>query len=185
MLIVMRYRRLLQLALLTFTLIPLTAFSQTRPRSLDDGDTRVTPRPVTEKVRGLVSVQRRAAYNWVIVRPDLEKAEVRIDGKLVPKSKDDDYRMELPVGKRYTVAVSAGFWALSPVSTSDGAGGRAHTSSSPPSISTSPPISAAINTASSLRVRLPSASCTASGAPARRRRSSAARPPQIPGGHDL
>ena len=77
----MLYRRPLLHALWIVTLFPLLAYPQTRPRSLDDGDTRVTPRAVTEKVRGSVSVLRRAAYNWVIVRPALDKAEVRIDGK--------------------------------------------------------------------------------------------------------
>ena len=107
-------------ALLTCVLFALSAYSQDgkgpksldegkRPRSIDEGNTTVSGRTSpTKKAFVTTPVPRRPAYNWVIIRPDIDNAEVRIDGKPLPKSKDDDFRAELPVGRKYSVSVTAG-----------------------------------------------------------------------------
>src|ERR1700754_3450388 len=82
-----------------------------RPRSIDEGQATVTRRPVVIK-RIVVPppAPSRAAYNWIVIRPEAADADVTvaIDGKIVAKSKEADYRKELPAGRSYKVNVSAG-----------------------------------------------------------------------------
>lgn len=88
---------------------PKTIEAGKRPRSIDEGKATVTGRQtVIKKVYVAAPLPRRAAYNWVIVRPATDAAEVKIDGKPVAKSADDDFRAELRVGRKYTVSVTAG-----------------------------------------------------------------------------
>jgi hypothetical protein len=86
-----------------------TASEGKRPVTKDEGRATVSTRVVIKKVYvNAPAAPRRAAYNWVIIRPELEDAVVKIDDVPIAKSAEDDFRKELPVGKKYTVSVSAG-----------------------------------------------------------------------------
>jgi hypothetical protein len=80
-----------------------------RPKSIDEGNATVTSRTLIKKVYGNPPpTPRRPAFNWVVIRPDIDDAIVKIDSLAVAKSTEGDFRKELPVGKKYVVMVSAG-----------------------------------------------------------------------------
>src|SRR5262249_52259144 len=78
-----------------------------RPVTLNEGKVTEAPRP-NRAVSNIANLlPRRAEYSWVVVQTDVENTEVKIDGQPVSKSKDGDFRKELPANKKYTVSVSA------------------------------------------------------------------------------
>jgi len=87
------------------------AFSQegNRPKSVDEGKASVTSRTIIKKVYiNSPPAPRKPAFNWVVIRPEVDDAVVKINNEAVAKSAEGDFRKELPVNKKYSVTIAAG-----------------------------------------------------------------------------
>ena len=96
----------------TFILLALAAasYGQKRPKSIDEGEVKETKRTPSTGRRPIISSTRatRAAYSVLIVQTEPDNAEIMINGEPAGKSQAGEFRKELPSGKDYKVAVSAG-----------------------------------------------------------------------------
>jgi hypothetical protein len=80
-----------------------------RPVTKDEGKATVTSRTIIKKVYvNAPLTPRKPAFNWVVVRPEVEDAVVKINNELIAKSAEGDFRKELPVNKKYSVTIAAG-----------------------------------------------------------------------------
>jgi hypothetical protein len=80
-----------------------------RPKSVDEGKASVGSRTIIKKVYVNVPiVARKPAFNWVVIRPEVDDAMVKINNLLVSKSAEGDFRKELPVNQKYNVSITAG-----------------------------------------------------------------------------
>src|SRR5215213_7146972 len=80
-----------------------------RPRSIDEGKATVTSRTIIKKIYiNSPPAPRKPAFNWVVIRPEVEDALVKINNTAVAKSADGDFRKELPINQKYSVTIAAG-----------------------------------------------------------------------------
>lgn len=80
-----------------------------RPRSIDEGKAIITTRTIIKKVYiNTPPAPRKPAFNWVVIRPEVDEAVVKINNAVVAKSPEGDFRKELPVNQKYTVTIAAG-----------------------------------------------------------------------------
>jgi hypothetical protein len=114
------YARMSLLSLLLCLLLGLIGFSQegnrpksvdegNRPKSVDEGRASVGSRTIIKKVYVNVPIApRKPAFNWVVIRPEVDDAVVKINDQVVSKSAEGDFRKELPVNKKYSLTIAAG-----------------------------------------------------------------------------
>jgi hypothetical protein len=103
--------RLSLFSLLLCLMLGFIAFSQegNRPKSVDEGKASVTSRTIIKKVYiNSPPAPRKPAFNWVVIRPEVDDAVVKINNEAVAKSAEGDFRKELPVNKKYSVTIAAG-----------------------------------------------------------------------------
>jgi hypothetical protein len=80
-----------------------------RPVAKDEGKATVSSRTIIKKVYVNVPVApRKPAFNWVVIRPEVDDAVVKINNLAVPRSAEGDFRKELPVNQKYMVSIAAG-----------------------------------------------------------------------------
>jgi hypothetical protein len=80
-----------------------------RPVAKDEGKATVTSRTIIKKVYVNVPIApRKPAFNWVVIRPEVDDAVVKINDIAVTKSAEGDFRKELPVNKNYSLTIAAG-----------------------------------------------------------------------------
>jgi hypothetical protein len=86
------------------------AFSQIRPTIIDGGEVKETkPQPVHLERRNLGAIRAsKATYGILVVLTSPKDAAIEINGKPEGKALDGRFKRELPLGKKYAVAVSAG-----------------------------------------------------------------------------
>lgn len=103
-----RFQKLPAAAVVLLVLIPLAA--QHRPKIAGEGEvkeTKARPGEITAQINSPLPKPKRA-YSILIVRTDPADAEVAINGKVEGKAENGVFIKELPSGKSYTIAVSAG-----------------------------------------------------------------------------
>src|SRR5215471_16444701 len=86
------------------------ALSQIRPTIIDGGEVKETKaRPVVLERRNVGTTKAsKAAYGLLVVLTSPKDAVIQINGKSEGKAVDGKFKRELPLGKKYSIAVSAG-----------------------------------------------------------------------------
>src|SRR5262249_49465658 len=84
--------------------------SQIRPTIIDGGEVKETKaRPVVLERRNVGTTKAsKAAYGLLVVLTSPKDAAIQINGKSEGKAIDGKFKRELPLGKKYSIAVSAG-----------------------------------------------------------------------------
>jgi len=90
--------------------VEMTAYAQNRPKIVDVGEVKETPRKTEAARRPRLTQQAapRPTEGLLIIQTDPDEAEVKIDGKSEGNAKDGIFLKEVPGGRQYTVEVSAG-----------------------------------------------------------------------------
>src|SRR5262245_3671694 len=97
-------------ALIVSGALSLTALSQIRPTIIDGGEVKETRKKPVTLERRIVGPTKasKASLSVLIVRTYPDDADVRINGKPEGKAERGLFRRELPIGRTYDVAVTAG-----------------------------------------------------------------------------
>jgi hypothetical protein len=90
--------------------IEMTSFAQNRPKIVDVGEVKETPRKAATPRRPRLTprVAPRVSEGLLIIQTDPDVAEVRIDGKTAGNAKDGIFLKEVAGGRQYSVEVDAG-----------------------------------------------------------------------------
>jgi hypothetical protein len=90
--------------------VEMTALAQNRPKIVDVGEVKETPRRTEAARRPRLTQQAttRPTEGLLIIQTDPDVAEVIIDGKISGSAKDGIFLKEVPGGRQYMVEVSAG-----------------------------------------------------------------------------